>query len=174
MRKSVVLFLSLFLVACTADLNQYQNSSPRFDLFNYFQGKTLAWGMVQDYTGKQTRRFEVMIIGEVKDDKLVLTEDFVFDDGEETRRIWTIVETRPGYYQGQADDIQGVAIGQEVGNALRWKYDFELALDDSTIVVEFDDWLYRQDDKHAFNLTKIKKFGIEVGQLTLFFQKQGE
>ncbi|HHP5775402.1 TPA: DUF3833 family protein, partial [Vibrio parahaemolyticus] len=28
------------------------------------------------------------------------------------------------------------------------------------------------DDKHVFNLTKIKKFGVEVGTITLFFQKQ--
>ncbi|NAX34755.1 DUF3833 family protein, partial [Vibrio sp. V29_P1S30P107] len=32
--------------------------------------------------------------------------------------------------------------------------------------------MYRQDEKHMFNLTKIKKFGIEVGKITLFFQKQ--
>ncbi|HBH7909669.1 TPA: DUF3833 family protein, partial [Vibrio parahaemolyticus] len=28
------------------------------------------------------------------------------------------------------------------------------------------------DDKHVFNLTKIKKFGVEVGTITLFFKKQ--
>ena len=33
-------------------------------------------------------------------------------------------------------------------------------MDDSTVTVAFDDWLYRQDEKHVFNLTKIKKFGI--------------
>ncbi|HHP0478214.1 TPA: DUF3833 family protein, partial [Vibrio harveyi] len=45
-------------------------------------------------------------------------------------------------------------------------------MDDSTIMVSFDDWLYRQDEMHVFNLTKIKKFGIEVGTITLFFQRQ--
>ncbi|GAM61638.1 putative lipoprotein precursor [Vibrio ishigakensis] len=40
------------------------------------------------------------------------------------------------------------------------------------MTVFFDDWLYRQDDKHVFNLTSIRKFGLEFGRLTLFFQKQ--
>ncbi len=77
-----------------------------------------------------------------------------------------------GLYQGEADDIIGVAEGMELGNALQWRYDFELQVDGSSLTVSFDDWLYRQDEKHVFNLTKIKKFGVEVGTITLFFQRQ--
>lgn len=163
--------LSLALIGCSSDLDDYKASGPDFDLFEYFQGSTVAWGMVQDYTEKQTRRFEVQIEGSVEGNTLTLVEDFVFDDGEVSQRIWVIERKEDGSYSGKADDIIGEATGREVGNALQWQYDFELQLDDSTVVVAFDDWLYRQDDKHVFNLTKIKKFGVEVGQITLFFQK---
>ncbi|EJN6828557.1 DUF3833 domain-containing protein [Vibrio navarrensis] len=164
--------LCFLLSACSTDLTQYKANSPTFDLFGYFVGKTHAWGMVQDYSGLQTRRFEVAIVGQVSGNQLTLVEDFVFDDGEVDQRIWTITRLDNGQYQGEADDIVGVAHGAEQGNALQWQYDFELKMDDSTVTVTFDDWLYRQDDKHVFNLTKIKKFGIEVGTITLFFQKQ--
>ncbi|MEL7291776.1 MAG: DUF3833 domain-containing protein [Pseudomonadota bacterium] len=171
--KIVVTLTILFgLSACSSDLDDYQASGPRFDLFEYFKGESTAWGMVQDYTEQQTRRFEVKIVGSVDGNTLTLVEDFVFDDGEETQRIWTIDRLADGTYQGRADDIIGIATGREVGNALQWQYDFELQMDDSSVVVAFDDWLYRQDEKHVFNLTKIKKFGIEVGTITLFFQKQ--
>lgn len=163
--------LSLALIGCSSDLDDYKSSGTDFDLFEYFQGSTVAWGMVQDYTEKQTRRFEVQIEGSVEGNTLTLVEDFVFDDGEVSQRIWVIERKEDGSYSGKADDIIGEATGREVGNALQWQYDFELQLDDSTVVVAFDDWLYRQDDKHVFNLTKIKKFGVEVGQITLFFQK---
>jgi hypothetical protein len=162
---------SVLLFGCATDIEDYQGTEPQFDLFEYFQGKSTAWGMVQDYTNRQTRRFEVDIVGSVEGNVLTLVEDFVFDDGETSQRIWTIERLGSGQYQGSADDIIGVATGREVGNALQWQYDFELQMDDSTIVVAFDDWLYRQDDKHVFNLTKIEKFGIEVGRITLFFQK---
>ncbi|OEE78348.1 hypothetical protein B9J87_04395 [Vibrio sp. V19_P1S1T109] len=170
-RRSYLLLL-LWLVGCSADLTQYQSTQPKFDLFEYFSGRTLAWGMVQDYTGMQTRRFEVAIDGTVEGNKLTLVEDFNFDDGEKSQRVWVIERFADGKYIGQADDVLGQAQGEEVGNALRWQYDFSLPYGDSTLTVTFDDWLYRQDEKRVFNLTKIKKFGIEVGKLTLFFEKQ--
>ncbi len=165
------LLLLVVLSGCSADIEDYRQSQPQFDLFQYFEGDVTAWGMVQDYSGKQTRRFSVQIKGTVTGEQLVLTEDFVFDDGEQAQRIWTIKHLGDGRYEGEADDIIGVARGTAVGNALRWQYDFEIEVDGSTYDVAFDDWLYRQDDRHLFNLTKIKKFGIEVGQITLFFQR---
>ncbi|EPS3387603.1 DUF3833 domain-containing protein [Vibrio sp. IRLE0018] len=162
----------LFIWGCSADLKDYQQASPKFELFEYFSGNVKAWGMVQDYSGKQTRRFEVEIVGSVDNNTLTLVEDFVFDDGEIDQRIWRITRLSDGLYQGEADDIIGVAEGMELGNALQWRYDFELQVDGSSLTVSFDDWLYRQDEKHVFNLTKIKKFGVEVGTITLFFQRQ--
>ncbi len=171
-KRFAIAVLAILISSCSADIETYQSSAPRFDLFGYFNGNVRAWGMVQDYTGKQTRRFEVEIVGIVEDNSLTLVEDFVFDDGELDQRIWVITKSKDGSYQGKAEDIVGVATGKEQGNALQWQYDFEIKTDDSTITVAFDDWLYRQDEKHVFNLTKIKKFGIEVGTITLFFQKQ--
>lgn len=165
------LLITLLLVGCSADLKEYQANQPQFDLFGYFSGHTQAWGMVQDYTDKQTRRFEVEIEGTVSGDVLTLVEDFEYDDGEQSQRVWTITRTGSGTYQGTADDIIGVATGQEIGNALHWQYDFLLKTDDSEIEVTFDDWMYRQDEKRLFNVTSIRKFGLEVGKVTLFFTK---
>ncbi len=175
MRRLICAFSACLVLAisgCSSDLKEYQSSQPTFDLFGYFTGEVTAWGMVQDYSGKQTRRFEVDIVGTIDNDTLTLTEDFVFNDGEVDQRVWKITRFSDSEYQGVADDIIGVAKGREVGNALQWQYDFELKLEDSTVVVSFDDWLYRQDDKHVFNVTSINKFGVEVGRITLFFQKK--
>ncbi|CAM2885463.1 DUF3833 domain-containing protein [Vibrio rarus] len=162
------------LVGCGAHLNEYQKQTPQFDLFGYFSGHVTAWGMVQDRSGKQTRRFEVALHGQVEGDTLTLHEDFVFADGENTTRIWRITRLADGSYEGRADDVVGVAQGREVGNALHWRYDFALPRGDSSVMVHFDDWLYRQDNEHVFNVTSIRKLGIEFGRLTLFFQKHSQ
>ncbi|MFH4618765.1 DUF3833 domain-containing protein [Vibrio furnissii] len=169
--KTWLLATVLLLAGCSAELKEYQATQPAFDLFGYFHGETRAWGMVQDYSNKQTRRFQVVIQGQVADDTLTLVEDFVFDDGEQNQRVWTITRTADGHYQGTADDVIGIATGQEIGNALQWQYDFLLKTDDSEVTVSFDDWLFRQDDKRLFNVTTIRKFGLEVGKVTLFFEK---
>ena len=82
MLKAPVIAAVTLLSACSADIDNYQAASPAFDLFGYFEGDVKAWGMVQDYTEKQTRRFEVDIVGTVEGNELTLVEDFVFDDGE--------------------------------------------------------------------------------------------
>ncbi|SHH75940.1 hypothetical protein VA7868_00429 [Vibrio aerogenes CECT 7868] len=172
-RWTGMVFLASVLSGCSAELDEYQSQSPAFDLFGYFEGETRAWGMVQDYTNKQTRRFYVSLTGTVKGDTLVLDEQFVYDDGEKDTRVWTIERLPDGRYRGKADYIIGVALGQEKGNALRWQYDFLLKYGEgSEMTVSFDDWLYRQDAHHVFNLTSIRKLGIEVATVTLFFRKE--
>ncbi len=45
-------------------------AAAALDIFHYFQGRTEAWGMVQDRNGKQLRRFHVEIDGDVVGDTL--------------------------------------------------------------------------------------------------------
>ena len=73
------LTLMLLLVGCSTDISDYRHQQPPLDIFHYFQGKTEAWGMVQDRSGKQLRRFHVEISGNVIGDTLTLNEHFVYD-----------------------------------------------------------------------------------------------
>lgn len=122
------IFKSLFVIGlcllsgCSAEIKDYQLAEPKLDIFRYFQGNSQAWGMVQDYSNKQTRRFSVTIRGEVVADTLTLNESFVYDDGEKQTRIWHIRKLDDGSYQGTADDIIGTATGHIAGNAFNWKY----------------------------------------------------
>lgn len=155
------------LVGCSSSIDDYKATTPMFNLFEYFDGDVKAWGMVQDYTGMETRRFEVMIKGTVDGNQLILDEDFDFADGEKQNRVWTITQNADGSYQGTAGDVVGIATGREEGNALNWAYDLSVDVGESNYVLTLDDWLYRQDDKRVFNLTSMKKFGIEVGRITI-------
>ncbi len=172
MKKLFCLSLIVFVnLACGAKLDDYQGQSPDFALFEFFEGKTKAWGMVQDYSGKQIRRFEADIVGTIEGEQLTLDEDFVYDDGETQTRQWVIEKNADGSYTGRAGDVIGEAKGREQGNALNWHYVLRVKTKDGEIDLSMDDWMYRQDQKHAFNKVKMKKFGIEVGEITLFFQK---
>jgi hypothetical protein len=91
MKLLAILLLTIPLLSCSkADLSQYQDNEPVFSLFDYFQGKTTGWGMIQDRKGNLTRRFVVDIRGTVNGDNLTLDEDFDWNDGEKSSRTWTI------------------------------------------------------------------------------------
>ncbi len=178
----VFTMMALLLTACSASIEEYENQTPAFNLFEYFEGEVHAWGMIRDSSGRQTRRFSVIIHGEIEHTDtfhgshhggvLTLTEDFLFDDGEIQQRVWQIVRLTDGTYRGTADDVVGQARGETAGNALNWRYVLRVPVGESTYDIKFDDWMYRQDELRVFNIATMTKWGITVGEVTLFFEKQ--
>lgn len=70
----MTLALTMLVAGCSTEVTEYRQQQPRLDIFTYFRGKTEAWGMVQDRSGKQIRRFHVEIAGDVIGDTLTLNE----------------------------------------------------------------------------------------------------
>ncbi|WP_202604015.1 DUF3833 domain-containing protein [Photobacterium halotolerans] len=169
--KVTGLMAVLFISGCSASVEDHKYHRPELDLFSYFNGNVTAWGMLQDRSGKQTRRFSVDIIGTVQDNTLTLKEDFVFDDGEKQQRIWTIQRKPDGVYTGTAGDVVGEATGKVSGNALNWQYTLRVPVGETTYDIAFDDWMFLQDDARMFNVAKMSKWGVHVGTVTLFFEK---
>jgi hypothetical protein len=151
--------------------DDFKNNAPRFDLFEYFPGHTRAWGLFEDRFGKVRRQFTVDIRGRIEGETLILDEDFLYDDGERDRRVWTIRRDGGDAYTGRAEDVVGEARGHSAGNALRWTYQMELPVGDSTWRVVFDDWMFLQPDGVLINRAKVRKFGFEIGSVSLFFKK---
>jgi len=152
-------------------LDDFATSTPALVLEDYFRGRTEAWGVFEDRFGRVRRQFKVDIDGSFDGRELTLIEDFVYADGEEDRRIWHITPLGAGRYEGRADDIVGAAAGEARGNALHWQYDMHLPVGDRTWQVHFDDWMLLQSDGVLINRATISKFGITLGQVTLFFRK---
>ena len=102
----------------------------------------------------------------------VLDERFTYSDGETQRRVWTLKRQSDGTWQGTADDVVGVAIGKVAGNALHWKYVLRLPVDGKEYLVNFDDWMWLLDEQSMMNRSVMSKFGVDLGEVTLFFKKR--
>ena len=153
-------------------VDHYAAREPTLDLQTYFSGPIKAWGVVQDFTGKVTRRFDVDMVGTWTNGVGTLEEKFIFDDGEVQERTWTITKVGENQYTGTAGDILGQATGQAAGNAMRWAYKMDLNVGNSTYRITFDDWMFLMNDDILINRSYLKKFGITVGELSIFMQKQ--
>lgn len=172
--RLTVLALLLFTTGCgAADISRYRDMAPQLDVIEYFSGTTRGWGIVQDRGGTVTRQFVVDICGWVNTDgNLVLEEDFSWNDGKRSRRVWTITRNEDQSLHGVAEDVVGQAIGAEAGNALNWRYRLALDIDGTTWVVSFDDWMFLQPNGVLLNKARMSKFGIRVGEVTIAFHKQ--
>ena len=167
---------SMLLLGCSTSVEDYQNTSPKFELDTFFDGEVVAWGMIQDYSDKVTRRFCVEMTGTWKDaangKSGVLDEYFYYDDGETDRRVWKLEKNNQGIYTGTAGDVDGDASGEAIGFAFNWKYDLNLNLGDTEYTFAMDDWMYQLDEYRLMNKTAMKKFGITVADITIFFDKE--
>tara|TARA_B100000963_G_C22534672_1_gene629190 strand:- start:205 stop:675 length:471 start_codon:yes stop_codon:yes gene_type:complete len=153
------------------NLNKFSNMKPEFSLEDYFSGKTEAWGLFHDRFGNLKRSFKVDITGTLSGNELTLDERFLYDDGEEDQRIWKIKLLGNNKYSGTADDVVGSAIGEASGNALNWKYKLNLKIKGSTVKVDFDDWMFLQDRGILINRAEVKKWGLNIGVVTITFLK---
>jgi len=170
-RRAALFAASVLLSACAAGVADYEDERPSLDLAEFFSGPIQAWGIVQDRSGKVVRRFEVDMVGRWDGDEGVLEEDFRFADGETQRRVWRFSRVAPQRYIGTAADVTGQAEGEVAGFALRWRYTLQIEVDGKTWDVHLDDWMYLLDDRTMINRSELRKFGLRVGEVTLFFRK---
>lgn len=152
-------------------IKNYSNKKPNLEIETYFSGETKGYGLVQKCSGAVRRQFEVQMQGTWKDNKGILDEHFIFDDGEKQHRQWQLEKIDANHFIGKAEDVVGVAKGEQFGNAIHMEYVLRVPYKGSTIDVTMDDWLYRINDKIVLNNATMKKFGFCVGRLTASFSK---
>jgi Protein of unknown function (DUF3833) len=164
--------LLLLLAGCSSvQISDYAQEKPKFNLQQYFNGRVIAHGVVQDRSGKVIRRMTVDMKCTWVGDTGTLDEDFTYADGKKERRVWTI-KKQGDRYVGTAADVVGEAIGVAAGNALNWKYVLALPVDDKVYNVDFDDWMWQLDDKVMMNRAEFSKFGFKLGEVLITFYKQ--
>jgi len=164
-----IIMISGFFISCSPiTIDEYQDRQPALGLQAFFTGDFVAYGIVRERSGKVIRYFKAVLKGEWQENGVgTLDEVFWFDDGERQTRLWTMTPNGEGDYIGTASDVEGSALIQSRGNAIRLSYKLILPYNDSDIVVSMDDWMYQVVPGVVINETVMTKFGFEVGKVTL-------
>ena len=163
----------LVLAGCSSpSVNDYADNTPVLDAQTFFDGQLTAHGVVKDRSGKVIRYFNADIKAYWRDGIGTLEEDFVFDDGEQQRRVWTLTPNGDNRYIGTAGDVIGEASVSVAGNSMFLDYVLRIAYGDGTLDLRIDDRMYLVSDTVLINESVMTKFGVEVGALLLVIQKQ--
>lgn len=170
------LLVTLLSSGCaTQNIQAYQNTTPTLDMHEFFSGQIDGWGMFQGRNGEVKKRFYVDIDATHEGDNvIVLDEKFSWADGSKSQRIWRLTKQADGSWRGTAGDVIGEAKGEVTGNTLHWQYLLELPVDDKTYKVNFDDWMYLVDKDVMLNRSVMKKFGVELGSVTLSMHRNNK
>ncbi|MEO1638720.1 MAG: DUF3833 family protein [Pseudomonadota bacterium] len=178
MRLLVIATLAL-LTACTGkpSFDDPSLSDRKLNLEEFFEGDLVAYGQFQDILGTVRRSFVVTIDGDWDGERLRLVEDFVYEDGSTEQRIWTLRKTGPDAWVGTAPGVIGEATGVEQDNRFNWKYEIDLPIpsatgETETMRVTFDDWMWLLAEDRLLNLAYVKRFGVDIGTVTISFEKE--
>lgn len=163
----------MILFGCSSpSAETYSKNTPTLTIQQYFNGPATAEGMLQNWHGKQTRRFSVVMNGAWKNDKEgILHEAFVFDDGEKQTRDWHLTMIDAHHFTGTAHDVIGIAKGEQYGNTIHMNYVLSIPVNGKPMNISIDDWLYAINDKTVINKSTLSKWGVNVGYLTIAFTK---
>ena len=172
----VGLAFTLLTTGCaTQNIQAYQNTTPTLDMHEFFSGQIDGWGMFQGRNGEVKKRFYVDIDATHEGENvIVLDEKFSWADGTKSQRIWRLTKQADGSWRGTAGDVIGAAKGEVAGNTLHWQYLLELPVDDKTYKVNFDDWMYLVNKDVMLNRSVMKKFGVELGSVTLSMHRNSK
>jgi hypothetical protein len=153
-------------------VQDYADNTPTLVPEQFFNGQLTAHGLVKDRGGKVIRRFNADITAYWRDGVGTLEEDFVFDDGETDRRVWTLEPQRDGSYLGSAGDVVGKGRVTVAGNSMFLDYVLRIPYGNDTLDLHIDDRMYLVNPDTLINESRMLKFGFDVGAIVLVIQRQ--
>jgi len=169
----IVLLSFLFIGCSKMKIKDFDNKTPEFIPEKYFNGKMKAYGLVKNRSGKIIRSFKGVLTGSWDKNGIgTLDEKFVYDDGEELTRVWTLKPRGKKSFDATAGDIVGTAKMFANGNTVMIDYVMRVPYNNSTIDISVRDWLHLQEDGVIINHSKMKKFGFTVGELVITIIKE--
>ncbi len=173
MLRPLVLPLLLLLAACAGrpSLDGPSMGGPEIALEKFFDGPVVAHGQFQDRFGEVRRRFAVDVDGSWDGETLTLVEDFRYNDGQTERRVWSLRKTGPDTWTGTAPGVIGAARGETRGDTFNWRYSIDLPDESGGFRADFDDWMWRLDDRRLLNRAYVSRFGVDLGEVIIFFER---
>ena len=163
--------MSLVSGCSSVSINDYKDNKPTMVLEKFFDGRLNAHGIVKNRSGKVIRYFNASIIASWSDGVGTLDETFVFNDGEEQTRVWKLVKDAPGRYTASANDVVGSSTLNVAGNSIFLDYVLRIPYDGDTLDVVVEDKMYLVSERMLINESIMKKWGFEVGKITLAIEK---
>ena len=179
MFKTAALALLLVLVASVAGctpvtVQDYADNRPVLVPEEFFQGRLTAHGVIKNRGGKVIRYFNADIKAYWENGVGTLEEDFIFDDGEPQRRVWTLTPQGEGRYTGTAGDVIGDGQVTIAGNSMFLDYVLRIPYNDGTLDLRIDDRMYLVNPITLVNESTMTKFGVRVGEILLVIEKRGD
>lgn len=156
------------------NIDDFADKTPPFLLEEFFRGQLRGWGVTLGRMGGLQNRFSIEAEGRWDESAqtLAIREVYTFDDGHVDTLVWTILKRSATAYEGREAHIEGLANGEQRGNAFHWRYTRDVPTKDGTKTkLGFSDWFWLHEPGRMTAHASLTKLGIEVATLQAFYEK---
>ena len=172
-KKLIISNLFFIFIGCHMRIEDFNQTQPELIPQKFFSGELVMYGLVKDWKGSVIRSFKGQIQASWNEEGIgTLAESFVFNDGEQQNRSWTLKPIDEKTFIATASDVVGKGQFTARGNSMFGRYTLQIPYRNSTIDLNIQDWLHLQEDGIILNHAKMKKFGITVGELIVTMIKK--
>jgi len=144
---------------------EYDATGPGFNIMQHFSGPIKCEGVIFGPTGRMAGRFVADMRGKWNGQEGLLAENFTYATGAKQQREWRLKMGANGQFTATADDVIGVAQGQQSGATVRMTYRLKLDEDAGGHVLDVTDWMYLLEDGSIMNKSEMRKYGVKVAEL---------
>jgi hypothetical protein len=174
-------FIQLFFITLSAgtisscvssNISPSQSNQPVLKIQDYFNGNIKAHGIFLNRKGQVTRFFSIDMKGHWHENHGSLREFIHYNDGKTQLREWQFTLQDANHFTATAGDAVGFARGTQFGNTVQMAYTLNVPVDNSSYALNFNDSIYKIDDGKIINRTTISKFGINLGEIIITYDKK--
>ncbi len=138
----------------------------------YFNGRTSSSGVRETPGGAPVATVTTRTDGHISEGVLHIKQELTFGGNRRERRTWELRKLGDHRYEGRANDIVGVAVGECYGNVFHWEFTLALSPGNPLANVRMSQWMYLQPDgRTLLNHSTITKLGVPVAQVSETFQR---
>ncbi|MEO0691455.1 MAG: DUF3833 family protein [Pseudomonadota bacterium] len=168
--RRTLLFSSLSMAACARVPSSPEGPLTPITLDQAFSGRATGAGVFRvDLTGAE-RRFTARLNSRLEGDRLIVVEDFFYDDGEENTLTWVFDRAGAGRWTGRREDTVGLAEVVETGTEIRLSYVADFRSGDDVTRLGFEDVIYFAPDGRVINDAIVTRLGVPVGRVRFELQ----
>ena len=171
MRLAHILAVFVLALAGCASGGASLPSDEGFDITGYFDGRILGDGIIER-NDRVVSRFDMIVDAGFDGQILTLDETFLFDNGADFRRVWRLEKTAPGVWTGGAENVQGTTAIRIIDGVVHMHYVAAFPYNEGMISLRFNQRLIPMQGDAVLNRSRLSKFGIPVGTVTVIFQPE--
>lgn len=171
MRFSHILPVLLLCLSACVSGPQGSPADEGFDITGYFDGRILGKGIIER-NDRVLSRFDMIVDAGFDGSELTLDETFLFDNGSDFRRVWRLRKTAPGVWTGGAENVEGTTTIRIIDGVVHMHYVAAFPYNDGMISLRFNQRLIPMQDNIVLNRSRLSKFGVPVGTVTVIFEPE--